>query len=498
MILNSFLDFDSQYFLQIGNFGITWYAVCILTGVILAAVLGIKESKKFGISSNLILDGVLICVPLAIIGARLYYVFTSWNSFYVKGELGKTFLNIIGYSEANGFQLAGLAINGGIFVAIAFVIIYCWKRKMNTLVIFDQLAPGLLIGQICGRWGNFFNQEAHGPAMSDGARNILEHIIPKFIMEKMDFYDYDLGYQALWHPTFLYESLWNLVGLTIILVSRAKNKFHRIGDGICFYLIWYGLGRACIIEPLRMDPLLFIDSVGPDVLFNRVNVVINLLLAIAGITWLTLKHTKIKEPFYIEAKKKYQEEKIDGVVTRIEDVLVSTDRLIKNAFYYTAKKYLEKELYDDELEKIKNIDYRKYFNYNEEAIKFFDDYFKDNINQISRLDSVKLFYEKLFKHDYHVAVYTKYDKEFAEYVLELLGITRFISIIVDEEISNSNPLQKALDSISNAKHILVISNTKEDIKLAKEHEVESCSFTSDLDSTYNLRKFIDLDNIIIE
>ena len=498
MILNSFLDFDSQYFLQIGNFGITWYAVCILTGVILAAVLGVRESKKFGISSNLILDGVLICVPLAIIGARLYYVFTSWNSFYVKGELGKTLLNIIGYSETNGFQLAGLAINGGIFVAIIFVIIYCYKRKMNTLVIFDQLAPGLLIGQICGRWGNFFNQEAHGPAMSAEAQNILSHIIPKFIMDKMYFYNYDLAQKALWHPTFLYESLWNLVGLTIILVSRAKNKIHRIGDGICFYLIWYGLGRACIIEPLRMDPLLFIDSVGPDVLFNRVNVVINLLLAIAGITWLTLKHTKIKEPFYIEAKKKYQEEKIDGVVTRIEDVLVGTDRLVKNAYYYTAKKYLEKELYDDELDKIKNIDYRKYFNYNEEAIKFFEDYFKENINQLSRLDSVKLFYQKLFKHDYHVAVYTKYDKEFAEYVLELLGITRFVSIIVDEEISDSNPLQKALDSISSAKHILVISNTKEDIKLAKEHEIESCSFASDLDSTYNLRKFIELDNIIIE
>ena len=317
MILNSFLDIDSQYFLQIGNFRITWYAVCILTGVILAAVLGVKESKKFGISSNLILDGVLICVPLAIVGARLYYVFTSWNSFYVKGEIVETFLNIIGYSKTNGFQLAGLAINGGIFVAIIFVIIYCYKRKMNTLVIFDQLAPGLLIGQICGRWGNFFNQEAHGPAMSENAKNILEHIIPKFIMDKMYFKDYDLGQTALWHPTFLYESLWNLVGLIIILVSRTKNKFQRIGDCICFYLIWYGLGRACIIEPLRMDPLLFVDSIGPDVLFNRVNVVINLLLAIAGITWLTLKHTVFKDPFYIETKKKYQDEKIDGVVTRI-------------------------------------------------------------------------------------------------------------------------------------------------------------------------------------
>lgn len=498
MILNSFLDFDSQYIIQIGNFGITWYAACILTGVIFAAILGVKESKKFGISANLILDGVLICVPLAIIGARLYYVITSWNDFYVKGEIVETFLNIIGYSKTNGFQLAGLAINGGIFVAIIFVIIYCYKRRMNTLVIFDQLAPGLLIGQICGRWGNFFNQEAHGPAMSESARNILENIIPKFIMEKMDFFDHELGYRALWHPTFLYESLWNLVGLIIILVSRAKNKIHRIGDGICFYLIWYGLGRACIIEPMRMDPLLFIDSVGPDVLFNRVNVVINLLLALAGITWLVLKHTKIKDPFYIETKKEYQENKIDGVVTRIEDVLVSADRLIKNAYYYTAKKYLEKELYDDELDKIKNIDYRKYFANNEEAINFFDNYFKTNINQLVRLDNVKLFYEKLFKHDYHVALYTKYDKEFAEYVLQLLKITTYVSIIIDEGISDNNPLEKALESISGAKHILVISNLKEDIKFANKNELLSSTFDNDLEATYKLRKFIDLDNIVIE
>ena len=496
MILNSFLDFDSSYFLEIGNLAITWYAVCILTGVILAAVLGINESKKFGISSNLILDGVLICVPLAIVGARLYYVFTSWNSFYVSGDFVATFLNIIGYSKGNGFQLAGLAINGGIFVAIAFVIVYCWKRKINTLVIFDQLAPGLLIGQICGRWGNFFNQEAHGPAMSESTRNILEHIIPKFIMEKMEFTDWSLGQTALWHPTFLYESLWNFVGLIIILISRTKNKFQRIGDSICFYLIWYGLGRACIIEPLRMDPLLFIDSVGPDVLFNRVNVVVNLLLAITGIIWLVLKHKKFKEPFYIETKQKYQEEKIDGVVCRLEDVLVSVDRLLKNAFYYTSKKYQDKEMYDDELEKIKYLDYRRFYEGNAEAITYFESYFNDNLSQITALHNVKQFYATLFKHDYNIVVYTKYSKEFAEYVLALLKISRFVSIIIDKELSE-NQLETALESIKNSKNPLLISNLKEDIIEANKKRVLTCSTNDKNDTTYKINRFTDLDNIII-
>ena len=218
MILNSFLDFGSKYFLEIGNLKIAWYAICILTGIILACVLGVREAKKFGISSNIILDGVLICVPLAIVGARLYYVFTSWDKFYISGDFVGTLLKIIGYSESEGFKLEGLAINGGIIVAILFVIIYCKVRKVNVFQIFDLLAPGLLIGQICGRWGNFFNQEAHGPAIT-ASTEWITNFIPSFIMDKMYFYDGSLGETALWHPTFLYESTWNLIALILILVS---------------------------------------------------------------------------------------------------------------------------------------------------------------------------------------------------------------------------------------------------------------------------------------
>ena len=113
MLLSSFLDFDSKYFLEIGNFGISWYAFCILTGVILAVVMGVKEGKKFGINPTLITDGVLICVPLSILGARLYYVIFEWEQFYVEGDFGATFRHIIGLTD-NGFQLAGLSITGGV------------------------------------------------------------------------------------------------------------------------------------------------------------------------------------------------------------------------------------------------------------------------------------------------------------------------------------------------------------------------------------------------
>ena len=414
MILNSFLDFGSKYFLEIGNLKIAWYAICILTGIILACVLGVREAKKFGISSNIILDGVLICVPLAIVGARLYYVFTSWDKFYISGDFVGTLLKIIGYSESEGFKLEGLAINGGIIVAILFVIIYCKVRKVNVFQIFDLLAPGLLIGQICGRWGNFFNQEAHGPAIT-ASTEWITNFIPSFIMDKMYFYDGSLGETALWHPTFLYESTWNLIALILILVSRRKNKHQRIGDTIAFYLIWYGLGRAIIIEPLRMDPLLFVPSLGMDLLFNRVNVVINLVLAVVGIIWILLKHLKFKEPYYIEVQKEIKENKIDGVICRLDETMVTVKKLLENCYYYTAKEVLDIDLTDEEIEKLIDKKPEEYFE-SEEALSYFNEYFNSHLNQMQTVLDCKAFFKTLYKHDYNVAVVTKYSKEVAEYI----------------------------------------------------------------------------------
>lgn len=489
MILNSFLDFDSKYFLEIGNFVIAWYAVCILLGVTLAAIMGVKESKKFGISSNLILDGVLICVPLAIVGARIYYVIFEWNEFLVVGNPLQTFLNVLGFTE-EGFKLEGLSITGGIIVAIIFVIIYCRKRNMNTLAIFDQLAPGLLIGQICGRWGNFFNQEAYGGVISQSTFNWLQYIIPPFIMDKMK-----IG--GLYrHPTFLYESLWNLAGLILILISRRKNKKQRLGDSICFYLIWYGLGRAILIEPFRTDALMLGDI--------RINVVIPLIFAVIGTVWMVLKHTKFKEPFYIETQEEYKAQKIDGVVCKLEGVLVSTNRLMKNAYYYTAEKYLNKQLYDDELEELIKKDYKEYFAENLDAIKYFEEYFNKNFNQITVLQNSRLFFETLFVHDYHVAVITKYSKEFADFVLKTLKITQFVSIIIDEGIADGNHIEKAIKSINKARNILVIADKKEEFIEAKKHGVKTCLFTNSEDfdeiknTTYVINKMIDMENIIIE
>jgi hypothetical protein len=139
-----------------------------------------------------------------------------------------------------------------------------------------------------------------------------------------------------WHPTFLYESLLNTVALVAILVSRRINKKQRLGDSICFYMTWYGLIRGIVIEPLRMDPLLFSQSIGPDVLFNRVNVVMNLVLALIGIIWFILKHTVIKSELYLEYQADIKSKKIDGVVCKLEGTLV-LDSLMRASEFKSEK-----------------------------------------------------------------------------------------------------------------------------------------------------------------
>ena len=507
MIYNSLLEFTSDSMIILG-LPIKFYALCILTGIIFATILGVREAKKFGIAPNLILDGVLICVPLAIIGARLYYVFTSWDKF-VRPEFGDTLLAIIGF-DGGTFKLEGLAINGGILVALIFVPIYCKVKKINVFHVFDLLAPGLLIGQICGRWGNFFNHEAHGPNILDKPSWLL-NLVPDFIMDNMTFsskvYDSVIGdyiYKtATWHPTFFYEAMWNLIAFVTILISRRVNKKQRVGDSVAFYLLWYGLGRSLIIEPLRMDPLLFINEIGPDVLFNRVNVVINLVLALAGVVWLVLKHVKFKEPYYIETQKEIKEKKIDGVICRIDETLVSLKRLIGNAYYYTAKEKRDIDLTDEEISLLISKDPKEYFS--EEEYAYYLEYFNSHLNQIQVVLDVKDFFKKLFKYDYKVAVMSNYSKEVTEYILELLKITSYVSVIVDKELTD-NQIECAFNAVKEAKNILVISALTLDISAANNKNAETCLiyYGSEVDNameenpTHVINKPEQLDIIVVE
>ena len=295
----------SDIFINFGFFQWQKYSLMILLGLSIAVLLGIKEGRKLGISGEQIIDGAIVVVPLSIIGTRLWYVAFEWSRFYVEGSIVDTFLNVIDLS--NG----GLAIHGGFFTALISVIVYTKIKGINVFRVFDLMAPGFLIAQAFGRWGNFFNQEAHGGVIggvTDGLENLNLDDQRVFLSETLKLPDYITNNMYLfgpdglnyYHPTFLYESIWNIIGFVIILML-IRSKLTRTGDMIGFYLIWYSVGRF-FIEAMRTDSL-YIGDTG-----LRTAQIISLLMIAGGIVFLVINRTIFKQPKYYEALAEIEEQ----------------------------------------------------------------------------------------------------------------------------------------------------------------------------------------------
>lgn len=218
-----------------GDFHIYWYGVIIALGCVLAAVFCVKISGQIGIKGDDFLDMLFFVLPGGIIGARIYYILFNPGLYVKEGGLDlKACLNV-----HNG----GLAIYGGVIAGTLIVFLVARHKKISFPALVDLCTYGLLIGQIAGRWGNFVNAEAHGGETDLPWRMGLETA---------------QGYMEV-HPTFLYESLWNL-GCLILLVVILKKGLRRF-DGMIFllYLVCYGFGRG-LIEGLRTDSLYFFST----------------------------------------------------------------------------------------------------------------------------------------------------------------------------------------------------------------------------------------------
>lgn len=217
--------------IQIGPFSLYWYAILILTGLILAVFLARKESPKRGVKPDDILDLVLYAFPIGILGARAYYVIFEWS--YYKDHL----------TEIVAIREGGLAIYGGLIAGAIVLFRFCERRLIHPLDMLDVIAPGVMVAQSIGRWGNFTNQEAYGKAVAQ-----LDYL-PSVIREQMYI---DGSYRV---PTFLYESVWNLLGFLVIVWLRRQKGLLKQGEVTAFYLIWYGCGRF-VIEGMRTDSLM--------------------------------------------------------------------------------------------------------------------------------------------------------------------------------------------------------------------------------------------------
>jgi phosphatidylglycerol:prolipoprotein diacylglycerol transferase len=260
--------------LDLGFAQVQWYAVFILTGLSIGAFLAHEEFKRVGWNTDLLFDALLWAVPLSIVGSRLYYVIFDPNPNY------DSFMDVINIT--NG----GLSIHGAVITAFIFVFFFTRKKKISFWLLTDILAIGFLVGQIVGRWGNFMNQEAYGPQIQS---EFILSLLPAFIEDQMV-----IG-GIIHHPTYLYEGLWNFAGLIFLLVARRKRWF-KVGDMMGLYLIWYGLGRGAIIEPLRTggDPGDALRMFGLPT-----NVILSLtLFMLGGVALIVAKHYLIKDQKY--------------------------------------------------------------------------------------------------------------------------------------------------------------------------------------------------------
>ena len=244
---------------------IAWYGIIITIGIILAVLYVINRGKYEGVSQDDIIDYSIFVIPIAIIGARLYYVLTSLDQY-------DSLLEMFAIWEG------GLAIYGAVIGGALTALVVSKIKKIKILKMFDMLVPAVMIGQIIGRWGNFMNAEAHG-----GVTDI-------FI--RMGIRTQYMDAPVYVHPTFLYESLWNLVGFLLINAYYKKKKYH--GEIFYMYMAWYGIGRF-FIEGLRTDSL----YVGPF----RISQVIGIASFVVGafcLLFMYFKKGKNARPILIE------------------------------------------------------------------------------------------------------------------------------------------------------------------------------------------------------
>lgn len=223
----------SRVLFQIGPVTIYWYSFLILVAVIIGYQIVVSYSKKISYKTNEIMDMVLYLVIFSIIGARAYYVIFNFSLY--QDDLLSIFM----------IWKGGLAIYGGIIAGILYIFYYCKKKNLDFIRVLDIYSLSLLLGQAIGRWGNFFNGEAYGGKTTLEALQSLH--LPKFIIDGM----YIDGFYR--QPTFLYESIWCLIGVFFLIRIRKKYT-NQVGRQVSFYLIWYGIGRF-FIEGLRSDSL---------------------------------------------------------------------------------------------------------------------------------------------------------------------------------------------------------------------------------------------------
>lgn len=249
-------DKMDRILITIGPFTIYWYSFLILVAVLIGCNIAIKYSQRLNMPSTIVSDMILGLILSAIIGARIYYVLFNLEAY-------QNLIDIFKIWEG------GLAIYGAIIAGTIYIFNYCKKRQISFIKMLDVCSLSLLLGQAIGRWGNFFNSEAYGGITT--YEQLQSQHIPAFIINGM----YIEGAYRV--PTFLYESIWCLIGVIILHFIRKRNS-NKTGKQISFYLIWYGIGRL-FIEQMRTDSL-YIGTFRVSQIVSVIIIIIGLIVSL--------------------------------------------------------------------------------------------------------------------------------------------------------------------------------------------------------------------------
>ncbi|MCA9764907.1 MAG: prolipoprotein diacylglyceryl transferase [Carnobacterium sp.] len=268
---------------SLGPLEVHWYGVIIASAIFVALFLSTREAKKRGIEGDHIIDMALWALPIAFIGARLYYVIFKLD-YYLQNP-----------GEIIAIWNGGIAIYGGLIAGGLTIYWYTKKHGIPIWLMLDVLVPNVLLAQAIGRWGNFINQEAHGGEVT---RSFLENLyLPDFIINQMNING------TYYQPTFLYESLWSLVGFIVIVLVRNRKSLLRRGEVALLYVLWYSLGRF-FIEGLRTDSLMLVD-------WLRVSQALSVVLFIGAlIIWILRRRDYPPVPYYLDGLSAKEEKEL--------------------------------------------------------------------------------------------------------------------------------------------------------------------------------------------
>ncbi len=258
-------------FFRIGSIPIYWYGVIIAVGALLGLLIASKESDRQGLQKDLMVDLIVFAIPVAIIFARAYYVIFEWDR-YKDGP----------WTEIFAVWHGGIAIHGALIGSVLTAIIFARVKKVPFWQIADIAAPGLILGQAIGRWGNFMNQEAYGGVISETTYQNFHQYLPDFIMNQMCIDG------VMHHPTFLYESVWNILVLILLLVLRRFNPLR--GEVFLTYVITYSIGRF-FIEGMRTDSLYVFGDI-------RTAQLLSILLIVGSVALIIYRRLSKQVPRY--------------------------------------------------------------------------------------------------------------------------------------------------------------------------------------------------------